>query len=48
MMKTRALNKTFGTAYTFEQVAEMDEILFWLHGQLIPIIYYEKPKPKKV
>ena len=44
MLRTRALNNAFGTTFTFEEVAEMDEMLFWLYGRLIPIMYSEKPK----
>ena len=44
MMKTRALNNSFGTSFTFEEVAEMDDMLFWLYGRLIPIMNPEKPK----
>jgi len=44
MMMARALNKTFGTAYTFEQVAEMDEMQFALLSWLMPVINPEKPK----
>jgi len=44
MMWTRALNKTFGTAYSFEQVGEMDDMQFALLSWLMPVINPEKPK----
>lgn len=45
MMRTRALNTSFGTSYTFEQVAEMDGLLFSLHGWVMQALY--PPPPKK-
>ena len=47
MMQTRALNKAFGTSFSFEEVADMDEMLFWLYGRLIPIMHPDPPKKGK-
>ena len=44
MLKTRALNKSFGTSYTFEQVAEMDELAFSIQGWLMRALYPDTPK----
>ena len=44
MMRTRALNKGFGTTYTFEEVAEMDALLFSMQGWLMTALYPDKPK----
>jgi len=44
MMRTRGLNKAFGTTYTFEQVAEMDDLVFSMQGWLMKALYPDKPK----
>jgi len=44
MLKTRALNKSFGTSYTFEQVADMDELVFSIQGWLMRALYPDTPK----
>ena len=39
MLRTRALNKSFGTVYTFEEVSEMDNLLFSMQNWVLRALY---------
>ena len=44
MLRTRNMNKAFGTNYTFEQIAEKDELEFLMAAALMRALARQEPK----